>query len=164
MCSDDFVVEHNGCQSLPFFFVNDILMRQALVEKIPIFLVVDQIGEKGGRIGQLFTASESGYRKAQRVDPETIALIFHGVMQRPQFNEKCIEELSDVIDLVLMNSASHRQSLDPNQKIKNDRLAFYQDRAKQMGCTLENPSLLLINHAFCMRIGHEPLLKLDGAS
>jgi hypothetical protein len=70
----------------------------------------------------------------------------------------------DIVDLVLMNSAHHRQCLDPSMdnEVKSggsERLAKYKSDASKEGCTLDNPTLFFINHAFCGSIIHQELLK-----
>ncbi len=175
---EELVVEHNGCRSLPFFFVNDILMRQAFSSSIPIIINLEQVAKDQGnkKIRQICLLFKRNSNERQRTiipsvhDLNSPAFVLHGFMQRPLTElpdrMQTIRELLSygVDNLVLMNSADHRQCLDPSkerlvQTIGNQKLKSYKAAAQERGCSLENPSLFFINHAFCGSIGHQPSLK-----
>lgn len=178
LVTEELVIEHNGCKSLPFFFVNDILMRQVLVSKIPIVICVDQVANdqdnrKVREICFLFKPTLGSYQRKiipSLQDLSLPAFILHGSMLRPfsklsnQAETKTEFLNQSIVDLVLMNSASHRQCLDPSkdglvQIVGGRRFASYKADAIKMGCSLDNPSLFFVDHAFCALIGHQNLLK-----
>jgi hypothetical protein len=90
LVSDEFVVEHNDCLSLPFFFVNDILMRQASASSIPIVVnlerkIKDQDNTGTKQISLLFKKTSSGYKRTilpSTYDLSSPSLVLHGIMER----------------------------------------------------------------------------------
>lgn len=133
----------------------------------------DQENKKIGKISLLFTCTVKGYEKTLIPSLDSLrqpAFVLSGVMQRPlekmpnrqEATQKLLKR--NVVDLVLMNSADHRQCLDPSRdeavhRIGGPRFAAYKTDALKEGCALDNPSLFFINHAFCASIGHQDFLK-----
>ena len=106
-----------------------------------------------------FAPIHNRYTLVDKIDKSKPALTFHAFMQRDPLHlpakEAAIEEIAKhgFEKIFLCNSADHRQLPDPSQEELilsklGARCKEYKEMAEAIGCSLSNPSLLFINHAF----------------
>ncbi len=114
-------------------------------------------------ITHYFVPEEGKYVKID--DPSSIdkgkaIVTFHACMQKDIIDRKAFEVACETIEglgfemIFLCNSADHRQSHDIEnediiQKKQSPLLQKYKQDAIEIGCSLTNPSLAFINHAYC---------------
>ncbi len=173
--SEDFTIEHNGCQVAPFFFCSSILIHQALAKGVPVVihlkkLAKDQGFQCVGRTSFFFAPDQTHGRyelKApNQADLSHPAFVIEGVLCRDTNQLPSKEELEekftrhDPIELFCANTAAHRQYPDPSKDAMveatgNSQYVLYKQLAERLGCTITNPSLLFINHVFCATVGRQ---------
>ena len=164
--SKDCVVTYRDCQCLPFFCVNDVLVQTMLRDRIPLVVKIvrmaqdrdhEKIGEKQAFFFDALDGRKYHLSSPSEQDIYRLAFVVEGVMCRHFENlpdDKALaEELSkhDFLDIFFANSALHTQYPDSskNELVSSEKFMMYKRNDRQLGCSIEDPSLLLINHVFC---------------
>lgn len=168
--SNEFIVMHNGLQCLPYYWLTRIVMQQALKHNIPIILVGEQIAKDQNfatiqQTSIFFKATPERYHVTSRdsLSPQTLALILFGKTCK-NYNElpekqTWIQQLKDhdPMDFILAYAAAHRQYPDESKdslldNIEDENYTDHKMKAEKWGCTIKNPSLFFLSHAFCDRV------------
>jgi len=170
--SDKYMIIHRRLQCLPCYWTTLLLMLEALKSEIPIVVIGHQMAEeKDAKIQDettiFFEATAQGYIETSKdsFDPNQPALILlgssYGKSQDMPKIETWRKELvkHGPMDLVLAYAAIHRQypdeSKDPLvEQIDDKRFDHCKKQAEEWGCSVENPSLFFLSHAFCDKIGN----------
>ncbi|MCB1117727.1 MAG: hypothetical protein KDK50_04000 [Chlamydiia bacterium] len=164
--SDQYVIDYNHLQCLPCYWVTAPLLLQALDKRIPFIIIARQIAlDRGGKCLKetafYLKPTLNGYKSAlfEEFDPNTPAMLMIGDTRRDIQDLPDLatwrEELLEIglLDLVFAHAASHRQYpgglSDSIPKTSDMGYKYYQNKAQEWGCTIDNPSLLLIHHAYC---------------
>ena len=145
-------------------------MQYSLEIELPLVFIVNQIASDKGHkvIGELplyFRVVKGKYELTSRSElPEDVpALVILGSCCRkfeefPRFDIWKKEILKyNPKDLILAYAAAHRQYPDEAKDvIVNDSnceaFNYYRSKAHEVGCSLENPSLFFLVHAYCEKI------------
>ena len=173
--SDKYCTQHDKfgrLKCLPCFWYTLLLMKYSLDLQLPIVLIIKQIHSdinysESNQAIFYYNVINGKYLQtsACSFNADIPALIVMGSSCRkshefPEHKNWRDEILNyDPIDLILSYAAAHRQYPDETKDIlitqHNDQeLMHYQSIAKQWGCTLDNPSLFFLVHAFCDKISN----------
>lgn len=170
MVSSKFSIIHNGLKCLPYYWTARVLMELALSYRIPIVMIAEQRAKDLNytavrKTALFFKATADGYQEVDRfaLNSDEPALILVGSTCRNftdlPSTETWIQELLEhcLDDIILAYAASHRQYPDQEKdllisEIKNENYCFHKEKAIEWGCSLENPSLFFLAHAYCDKI------------
>ncbi len=170
MVSDHFLVEHNKLHCIPCFWSTKIALEEAKSYGTPIVMQAQQKAkDQDYKIVDTttiyFESTPTGYKRTTRckLDPEIPALVLLGTTCRNSdqlpSKENWIEELSQYCptELITAYAAAHRQYPDESKEahfftIDDQDYHSYKSKAFQWGCSLENPSLFFLAHAFCDKV------------
>ncbi len=173
MVSDKYCVNHDKfgrLKCLPSFWYTLVLLKYSLEIELPVVLIMSQIAsdknfESVGQISIYYQVINGKYQKIakDRLSEDTTALVILGSCCRKQAEFQNYDvwqkELINynLTDLILAYAAAHRQYPDENKDIlvvqSNCQLfKFYTSKASEWGCSLSNPSLFFLVHAYCDKI------------
>jgi hypothetical protein len=158
---------HNGLDCIPCFPATKIVMDHAFKHKIPILLIAKQKARDRNyktldRVEIFFKPTQVRYETSDRdsVDLNQPILVLHGTTCRdhehlPQ-RKHWIEALSNCCprELVLAYAAAHRQYPNESKEYMFEEAndfdyEYYKAKAEEWGCSLKNPSLFFLAHAYC---------------
>lgn len=172
--SDKFLVRHNRLHCLPCYRMTKVLMLQALHSRIPLVIIARQMAKDKNyeilkEVLLCFKSTSYGYepRPLSSFSPHEPALVLLANACRNSHEFPELEywkkELAEYnpVDLVLAYAAAHRQYPDVNfdylvKQERDEEYNFYKSKAVEWGCTIENPSLFFLSHAFCEKIEYVP--------
>lgn len=168
--SDKYSILHNGLTCIPYYWTARVLLEQALISRIPIVMIIEQRAKDMDygtlhKMALYYDATESGYKRTTRcsLDESKPALVLLASTCRNSHElptpEEWEKELLNYcpIDLILAYSASHRQYPDESKESLIDassdhNYTYHLNKAQEWGCTLNNPALFFLSHAYCERI------------
>lgn len=173
MVSEKNCVNHDKfgrLKCLPCFWYTFVLMQHSLASELPLILTINQIASDKDHkiIGELqlyFRVVNGKYELTSRNElPEDApSLVILGSSCRkfadfPRFDIWRKEILDyNPRDLILAYAAAHRQYPDESKDVLvNDSnceaFNYYRSKAHELGCSLDNPSLFFLVHAYCEKI------------
>lgn len=170
MTSDKFLIEHRGLQCIPCYWMTKVLMQEAHSKRIPIVMLVEQVAkDRDYEVVQtmtlFFQATSGGYKEVSpdSIHPNMPALVLVGrscgdFSELPTKDKLRTELLKhNPTDLVLAYAADHRQYPDMKKdclvsSFKDESYRFHKTKSQEWGCSIENPSLFFLAHAYCDRI------------
>ncbi len=168
--SSEHLVQYKGLSCLPCYWYTLVLLLQAIYEETPIVMIAKKLKRKKGI--ELAKEMVFCYRirngKYEVVSKEELDIkkpaLFLVASSLNVSNEgfSMTEWKSSLlnyspIDLVLAFAAVHRQYPDDSKSYLIDDhqdicYQYYKKMAKEKGCTIKNPSLFFLSHAFCDKI------------
>jgi hypothetical protein len=167
---DQWIQSHNNLNCLPCFLTTKTVIDHAVKNNIPILLIADQKAKDHDyktidQIKLYFKPSDQRYKivSKEELDLEKPALILHGSTCREKAKlpnrGEWISELSNFCprDLLLAYAAAHRQYPDESFDIlfireEIEEFEYYRSKAEEWGCSLNNPSLFFLAHAYCDKL------------
>lgn len=172
MLSQSYIFDHRGLQCLPCFWATKALLKHALTNNVPIVLLAeqkaaDQEHRVVNRTAITYMATKEGYLA---VDPTTLdqerpALYLYGsscsnfsdLLEVNVWEQKLRDHCP--MEMILAYAASHRQYPDSSQDAIFEEKAdpsysHYKRIAQEWGCSLENPALFFLAHAYCDKIAN----------
>lgn len=173
MVSDKYCVEYDKfgrLKCLPSFWYTFVLIQYSLALELPLLLIVNQIAsdrnhEVMNEVSLYFKVDKGRYVSTSRNEfsENTPALVILGSCCRkfadfPPFEIWKKELLKyNPSDLLLAYAAAHRQYPDEEKDIlvsesNCEAFSYYRSKAHEVGCSLKNPSLFFLVHAYCERI------------
>jgi hypothetical protein len=170
MVSQEFLADHNGLHCIPCYWSTRIALQQAQHHCIPIVMHVQQKAKDHDykivdKTTILFEVTPDGYQVSSHshLDPESPALILLGTTCRNLKDlpdrESWIKELLEYcpVELVSAYAAAHRQYPDESKdllfcEIQDRDYNYHKMKANEWGCSIENPSLFFLAHAYCDKI------------
>lgn len=167
LTSDRFIVNHRGLSCLPCYWMTKVLMQEVQSKGIPIVMLAEQVARDQNyevlqKMALFFKATPEGYQEihCDELDPCQPALILLGKTCREakEFStpDQWKTELLNYspIDLVLAYAAAHRQYPDPTKDhlvsgSKDEGFSYHKAKSEEWGCSVTNPSLFFLSHAYC---------------
>jgi hypothetical protein len=173
MVSEKYCINHDKfgrLKCLPCFWYTFILMHYSLVVELPLVFNIKQIAsdrnyQEGEGLTIYFKAMHGQYREVAQheLSEEAPAIVIMGSCCRKSNEFPSLEVWRKEIlnyspmDLILAYAASHRQYPDESRdsllgQSRCELLSHYKSKSHKWGCTLENPSLFFLVHAYCDKI------------
>ena len=167
---DQWIISHNGLDCIPYFWSTKIVMDHAFKHQIPILLITelkakDQDYKVLDQIEICFQPTSEKYIAVSQsvIDQDRPMIVLYGSTCRDLANlpkrEDWIKELSALCprEVVLAYAASHRQYPDESKvniftNYQDQDYQYYKSKALEWGCSLENPSLFFLAHAYCDKL------------
>jgi len=168
MVSEEYSYKHNAILACtPLFWTFKALLNKAHKEAIPIVMhvkFITEIGESQYKIHDqqifFFKPQNQTYIEVQpsQEDFEKAAFVIEGIALSEEEKvtwRRSMDDLS-LLDLILANTAAHRQYPDPakDQDILNicEEYERYKDLAAKRGFSLDNPHGFLIQHIYAAQL------------
>ncbi len=171
--SSKYCIEHNKfghLKCLPCFWYTLILMKYSLHVELPLVLSVEQMAtDNDFEVVRKFTLAFKVEKKhfvevdLKDLSAEDSVVTILGCSCRNLDEFGNLEDSKaeilekDLVDLILAYAAAHRQypdeSKDPLVNNSNNHLIEYYDKkAQEWGCSLDNSSLFFLVHAYCDKL------------
>jgi hypothetical protein len=173
MLSDKYCLTHDKfgrLRCLPCFWYTLALMDYSINNEIPIAITLNQIAsdleyKELDKCHLYYKVINGQYHEVAReeLSDDTPALVILASCCRaskefPEWNAWRTEISSySPIELILAYAASHRQYPDASKDIlieqsSGQEIKKYKIKAEEWGCSLENPSLFFLVHAYCDKL------------
>ncbi len=173
MVSDKYCVSHDKfgrLRCLPCFWYTLLLMHYSLMNDFPLVLVMDLVETDKNRssthkMALYFKVVDGVYQEVSQeaLPGDTPSLVILGSSYRKISQNEGLDNWKNEIlkhnpvELILAYAASHRQYPDESKDVlineANSRpLAYYRSKAVEWGCTIDNPSLFFLVHAYCDQV------------
>jgi hypothetical protein len=167
LVSDELVMDHGRLQTIPCYGSMRVILKHAKQAEIPIIMLADQKAKDRNyevvkQAALCFYPSEKGYQMVDLsgLDLHSPALVIMGSTCRDHDElpvyEQWIQELTGQCptELLLSYAAAHRQYLNEEkdhlvESLDHPCYQRHKEAASRLGCSLENPSLFFLTHAFC---------------
>jgi len=173
MVSDKYIVNHDKfgrLRCLPAFWYTFILMQYSLTIKLPIAFKISRMAtdldyQVINEVSLFFKVVKGKYALTStndfsREDPILIILgsccrKFENFPPLDIWKQEFLQY--NPLDLLLAYAAAHRQYPDEEKDIlvgnsNCEIFDYYRTKASEIGCSLENPSLFFLVHAYCEKI------------
>ena len=173
MVLEKYSIFHNkNLKCIPCYWTARALVHQAFNKQIPLVLLAQQMAKDQNfatieKTALFFEATQNGYCSTSQssLDKNKLALILFGNTCR-NYNdlpekEVWIKELlkHSPTEILLAYAAAHRQYPDESKDvifndIQDPNYIYHKTKAEEWGCSLKNPSLFFLAHAYCDKIGN----------
>ncbi|PIS02049.1 MAG: hypothetical protein COT85_07890 [Chlamydiae bacterium CG10_big_fil_rev_8_21_14_0_10_42_34] len=175
MVSETYSLEHNKfgrLKCLPCFWYTLILLEYSIKFDIPIILKVKQIAtdrnhEVLKELPFYFKVVQNQYQAVDlcELSPKEPALVIFASCCRKADEFPVLDQWKDEIlkfnprEMILAYAAAHRQYPDEdNDKVVSkancELYHHYKEKANEWGCSLNNPRLFFLVHAYCDKVGN----------
>jgi hypothetical protein len=164
---------HNRLHCVSCYWATKLVMAQALLGQVSIVVISRQLAKDQhykviAEFASIYKPAQNRYLPAELEDVDlskpALYLLINGCRKTHEFPSiadwKQELEGFDLIDLILSYAASHRQypGLENTTiaEIDDSEYEGYKQKASEWGCSIDNPSLFFLSHAFCDSLYHIP--------